>query len=360
MDINREAEMLNRIYNSIISVDIVDHSTFKILCIPYNSDLVAKVKAISGRKWNIANQYWEIPFRYGLIHELKIIFGKYLKLEFLKEIQQHLQNLKKELIIRKYSLKTIKSYLYYNINLLEYYAKFPEDIHNADIRNYMEYLVLEKQSSASTLNIAINAFRFYYGEILHRDFIYQIKRAKKDKKLPVVFSKQEISRLLSAPSSLKHRAILSLVYSAGLRVSEVVKLRPADVDKDRKLLIIKGAKGRKDRRTILSNKAYDLLQLYRLKFHPKYWLFEGEDPNCPVSIRTVQYVFENALRDSGIEKEAGIHSLRHSFATHLLEAGTDIRYIQEILGHESTKTTQIYTHVSNRNIGQIINPLDTL
>jgi site-specific recombinase XerD len=233
-------------------------------------------------------------------------------------------------------------------------------VSDEDIKDYLYRLVNEKNVSTSTLNTAINALKFYYGEVLKRRFVYEIKRPKKDKKLPVVLSQEEVSQILSSMSNIKHRAILMLIYSAGLRVSEVVKLKPEDIDAKRKLIHIKDAKGRKDRYTILSDVALEALREYQEKYKPEKWLFIGMNPGMHVSTRAVQAIFEQACGKAGISKGVSVHSLRHSFATHLLECGVDLRYIQELLGHKSSKTTEIYTRVSNKDIGKIKSPLDRL
>ena len=160
--------------------------------------------------------------------------------------------------------------------------------------------------------------------------------------------------------NIKHKAILMLIYSAGLRVSEVVKLKPQDIDSQRKLVHIGNAKGRKDRYTLLSGIALETLRNYWGKYKPKKWLFQSQDKEKHITTRTVQRIFESACKKAGIRKEVSVHSLRHSFATHLLEQGTDLRYIQELLGHKSSKTTEIYTHVSNRDLKKIKSPLDNI
>ena len=180
--------------------------------------------------------------------------------------------------------------------------------------------------SASTLNIAINALKFYFGEVLKRRFACSIRRPKKDKKLPVVLSQEEISVILSSVKNIKHRLILMLIYSAGLRVGEVVKLRTEDVDVRRKLIRIRGGKGRKDRYTILSDVALKTLREYVEKYKPKKWLFPGQRKDWHINTRTVQKLFENACKKAGITKDVTVHSLRHSFATHLLESGVYLRY----------------------------------
>ena len=243
---------------------------------------------------------------------------------------------------------------------MNFAGKSSQEMNESDIKNYLFYLVEKKDASASTLNVAVNAFRFYYGKILNRKFMYEIKRPRKDKKLPVVLSGGEVSRIISAVSNIKHKALLMLVYSAGLRVSEVVKLNVEDIDDERKLIHVRGAKGKKDRYTILSNKALATLNLYLKAYQPKKWLFNGAKKTRHLSTRSAQRIFDSAVKKAGIKKGVSIHSLRHSFATHLLESGTDLRYIQELLGHQSSKTTEIYTHVSTKNIGKIRSPLDNL
>lgn len=202
--------------------------------------------------------------------------------------------------------------------------------------------------------------KFYYGTILKKKFPYEIKRPRKDKKLPVVLSKEEIAQILSTVDNIKHKAILMLVYSAGLRVSEVVKLKPEDIDSKRKLIHIKGAKGRKDRYTLLADSVLDTLRNYWRQYEPKKWLFSSTKPDRHLHYRSIEKVFANACERANILKDATVHTLRHSFATHLLEAGTDLRYIQELLGHKSSKTTEIYTHVSRSSISRIVSPLDRL
>ena len=273
---------------------------------------------------------------------------------------QEFHILERELVSRKYSPKTVKSYLHYNRELVKFAGKNSQEINESDIKDYLFYLVEEKDVAASTLNIVVNALMFYYGRILKRKFMYEIKRPKKDKKLPIVLSQEEISKILSSVSNIKHKAILMIIYSAGLRVSEVVKLKVEDIDDERKLIHVRGAKGRKDRYTILSDKALETLNLYLKAYQPKKWIFTGIKKTRHLNTRSAQKIFDNAVKSAGIRKGVSIHSLRHSFATHLLESGIDLRYIQELLGHSSSKTTEIYTHVSTKNIGKIKSPLDNL
>lgn len=272
----------------------------------------------------------------------------------------YLEPLKKELLIRRYSRTTARTYLRYNRNLLLHAKKPPTEITAEDIKNYLQYMIRKRGIATATVNIIINALKFYYVDVLKRDFVCDIARPKKDKKLPVVLSKTEIKKILSAPRSIKHRAILMLVYSAGLRVGEVVRIKPGDIDGERMLVHVKSAKGRKDRYTLLSDVALRTLRLYWQCERPRTWLFPGQKEGRHITTRTVQQVFSNACKAAGIRKQVSVHSLRHSFATHLLESGIDLRYIQELLGHKSPQTTVIYTHVSKRKLEAIDSPLDSI
>ena len=353
----------------------------------YDHELVEKVRTIEGRKWHKYKKYWSFPDTNGTLEKiLKAFEGEEIQIdpalyksarvdpslqtqlphpviarrETTKQSLHDFEDLRRELISRKYSYKTVNSYIYYNRDLLNFINKKPSEIDDSDIKDYLLYLAEEKQSATSTLNQAINALKFYYGTMHKKKFIYEVKRPRKDKKLPVVLSKEEIAKILNSVNNLKHKAILILIYSAGLRVVEVVKLKVEDIDSKRMLIHIKGAKGRKDRYTLLSEKALEILRSYWREYKPVKWLFEGFRDGKYISTRTVQAIFEQAKEKAGIKKEISIHGLRHSFATHLLEGGTDLRYIQELLGHVSSKTTEIYTHVSQKSLGKIKSPLDTL
>ncbi|MBI4685072.1 MAG: site-specific integrase [Nitrospirae bacterium] len=270
------------------------------------------------------------------------------------------EDLRRELLSQKYSYRTVKGYLYYNRDFLDFVKKQPSEVNDNDLKDYLLYLAEEKQSATATLNQAINALKFYYGSMLKRKFVYEVKRPRKDKKLPVVLSKEEVAKILSAVDNIKHRAILMLIYSAGLRVGEVVKMKAEDIDSKRMLIHVKGAKGRKDRYTILSETALNVLRKYWREYKPQKWLFEGARRDRYISTRTVQHILEHACTQTNTKKDISVHTLRHSFATHLLENGVDLRYIQELLGHAHSKTTEIYTHVSTKSLGKIRSPLDSL
>lgn len=335
--------------------------------VPYDPALIAKIKSIEGYRWHPEEKCWSLPSGGDIVERLVSVFdGEKLDIDPSLQTSRvaiglgDLDGLRRELAARKYSTKTIKSYVHYNEDFLKFVKKNPLEVTNEDVKDYLFYLAETKDTSASTLNIAINALKFYYGEMLKRDFVYEIKRPKKDKKLPVVLSQEEVSRILSSVDNLKHKAILMLAYSAGLRVSEAVNLKVDDIDQQRRLIHVRAAKGRKDRYTILSEVAFEILRKYREEYGPEEWLFPGAHPKKHITTRTAQAIFEQAREAAEIQKEVTIHSLRHAFATHLLENGVDLRYIQELLGHKSSKTTEIYTHVSNRDLGRIKSPLDSL
>ncbi|MBA3047399.1 tyrosine-type recombinase/integrase [Patescibacteria group bacterium] len=269
--------------------------------------------------------------------------------------------LEQEMRLRNFSPKTIHSYLYYNKELLRFASyKSPKEITKQDIKDYLDFL-FNSGKSASTVNLTINALKFYYEQILQRKFFIPnvgIKRPKKDKKLPIVLSKQEVISMINATDNLKHKLIIQILYGSGLRISEIVNLQINDIDFNRRIIMIKAGKGRKDRITILSKQILENIDKYLLQWHPLVYLFESYEVGKKISIRSAQKIVINAIKKAGVNKAASAHSLRHSFATHLLEAGTDIRYIQELLGHARLETTQIYTKVANNKLREIESPLD--
>lgn len=268
--------------------------------------------------------------------------------------------LAEELQARKYSPRTVKLYCNANKAFCAFLRKIPEDVVKEDITRYLSFKEKHDKASASSLNVILSALRFHYGVLLGRDLTDNRKRPKADRRLPIILSKEEVAALLGATANIRHRLLLMLCYSGGLRVSEIVSLKCEDLDFSRGTLYIRKSKGRKDRYTILSGKVIDLLNQYKEIYHPSHWIFEGKIPSEHMCIRTAQRVFEVSLQKAGIKKAISIHGLRHSFATHLLESGTDIRYIQVLLGHASTKTTQVYTHVARGTVLKIRSPLDEI
>lgn len=269
-----------------------------------------------------------------------------------------LASLAQELIIRGFSRRTIKSYLSHNQRFLDWLGKSARDTSSQDIKDYLLYLKTKNYSNTS-LNSVISSLKFYYGQILHRKLFFSIRRPKKEKFLPMVLTRSEIIKIINSASNIKHKLLLSLLYGSGLRVSEVVKTKISHLDLAGKSLFVKDSKGAKDRYTLLSGISIKFLNIYlpKLSAEQKY-LFAGQSGKSRLSQRSAQKIFENALNKSGIKKEATCHSLRHSFATHLLEGGTDIRYIQKLLGHQNIKTTEGYTQVARNFYQNIKSPLD--
>jgi len=226
----------------------------------------------------------------------------------------------------------------------------------------MLYLIKERKCSYSHCNQVINAIKLYAkiaNNVDYKKFIY-FPRPKTENKLPKVLSKEEVKLLFSQMNNRKHKCELMIAYSCGLRVSEVMNLKVSDIDSKRMLVMIHQGKGRKDRITTLSDTMLVELRDYYKEYKPKQWLFENPSKSGPISTRTLQTIFNKAKVKANIRKEVTFHSLRHSYATHLLEAGVDLRYIQELLGHANSKTTERYTHVSTRSLLNIKNPLDSL
>lgn len=260
-----------------------------------------------------------------------------------------------EMKLRGFSPMTQSSYITNVKGFLRSAGKGPRATTTADVRKYLEALA-DAGKSASTLNTVYSALKFYFGSVLKRRFFVSIPRAKSSKKLPVVLSKQEVRLLLGTIKSAKHKLLLGMMYSAGLRVSEAVNLKVGDLDFDNQAVMVRGGKGGKDRVTLFSEKVSAPLARYVAKKDARDFVFESSRGG-KLTERSAQKIFAHALKDSGIKKQASCHSLRHSFATHLLENGTDIRYIQELLGHARLTTTQVYTKVARSALAAIQSPL---
>lgn len=334
---------------------------------PYNPGRVAKIKTIPGRRWNPEGRYWMVPAEEGVVERLLALFvGEEVEVDpALLQVKDivvgTLAAVEAELKLRGYSPKTCKAYRGHLKRFLGHFGRAPETLTGGEIRDYFLRLVRDDNVSRSYQNQAINAVKFLYRWVLKKpEVVRDLPRPRRERKLPLVLSREEVVRLFKAVDNLKHRAILLVIYAAGLRVSEAARLKVADVDGERLRIFVRGGKGRKDRYTIIAEAALEVLRDYWRVYRPKDWLFPGARPGSHISPRTIQAAFRKALDLAGIRKEATVHTLRHSFATHLLEDGVDLRYIQELLGHKDSRTTQLYTHVSNRAIGRIRSPLDKL
>ncbi len=269
--------------------------------------------------------------------------------------QDPIKKLDQEMILRGFSPSTRKSYIGYVVKVLDYTNKNPKTVNTNDIRNYLAHLANLKRSY-STLNTAYSAMQFYFEKILHRRFFVNIPRTKHVKKLPIVLSRAEIEKIIQATDNTKYRLMISLGYACGLRVSEVVSLRVADLDIDELTVHIKGGKGKRDRISVLPEGLQSVLQNIIAGKDANDFIFES-NRGGKLTTTSLQKMFRKSLKKSGIAKPATFHSLRHSFATHLLENGTDTRYVQELLGHANIRTTQIYTKVTNPKLRNIRSPL---
>jgi site-specific recombinase XerD len=271
------------------------------------------------------------------------------------------QRMMEDLKIRDYSEHTIAAYVSGVYRLATFYRKSPEKLGREEIRAFLVDLVEQKKASWPYYKQVLASLRFLYRHVLHRgEVVEDIRCPRPEKRLPVVLSVHEVARFFKAIPSLKHRTILMLAYGAGLRIGEAVRVRVSDIDRQRKVIRVQQGKGKKDRYTVLSPAMQEILDRYCWAARPEDLLFTTRFKDRPITDSTVQRVCIQAQKDAGIDKRISPHTLRHSFATHLLEAGTDLRVIQVLLGHASPKTTAIYTHVSTALIGKTISPLDAL
>ncbi len=279
----------------------------------------------------------------------------------LEDIDKTLTEFMAYLQSKRYSNNTIKTYKEALVTFLKFTKKPILEISNRDIVYFNTHYILRNNYSASFQNQVVNAIKLFFNTVgVHQVIIEKIHRPRTEKKLPNVLSKAEVKKILDHAANLKHKAMLSLIYACGLRRSEMLNLTFSAILSDRNLLLIRQSKGKKDRIVPLSDLMIDLLRTYYKKYVPKIWLFEGQLPGEKYSERSLEEVLKKAVRLAGIQKPVTLHWLRHSFATHLLERGTDLRYIQELLGHKSSKTTEIYTHVSVQSIQKIVSPFDDL
>lgn len=262
--------------------------------------------------------------------------------------------------LKGYSKSSIKNYTECIVSLANYYKTSPDLLSVEQVRNYIHFKLIEEKRSKSWANQIVSALKILFCDVLKREWNQlDIPRSRREKKLPVVLSKQEFSELISVIRNLKHRALLILKYSSGLRLSEVKNLKIGDVDSKRMMVRVVQAKGFKDRYSILSPVALEILREYYKMYRPVTWLFETKKSQA-MSERTIQAVFKNALGKSGIKKKVGIHSLRHSFATHMMEHGVSLPIIQQLLGHKSLRTTSVYLHVQKYTLDAVKSPLDSI
>ncbi len=262
--------------------------------------------------------------------------------------------------LRRFSPKTIACYLACMKGVARHFRKSPAELGDEEIRAYLHYLMEERKASQSVLVQSYSALKFFFENTLQKQWnAFRIPRCKQRRKLPGVLTREEVESILSATKNLKHHAILMTIYSAGLRIGEVTRLKVSDIDSGRMMIRVNEGKGLKDRYTLLGERNLEMLRRYWKAYRPLEWLFPGRNASEPVSISAIQRVFKTSLEKAGIKKKASVHTLRHCFATHLLESGTDLYYIQRLLGHKSAGTTSVYLHITGKDIGKIKSPIDS-
>jgi len=267
----------------------------------------------------------------------------------------------REMQIRNYSPRTIDTYLRGLTKISAHYKAPPDELSKEQIKSYIQKRIDSGRFSTSSVNQLISAFKILMVDVLGRKWEdFYIKRPLREKRLPVVFSKEEIERLLAVTKNLKHKTILCLAYSAGLRMSEVRNLHVSDIDSDRMQILIRSGKGKKTRYSLLGKRALELLRDYYRRYRPQDYLFPGQIPTQPLSERTIEVIFKRALKLAEIKKSGYFHCLRHTFATHLLEQGTNLRVLQQLMGHTSLKTTSVYLHVATCETKLVQSPIDAL
>ncbi len=331
------------------------------------------LKAMQSRHYHKVQKLWSVTNTDSNYKTLKEIFvGKYIikdeerkavipKVQLCLTGVSELFNTEQKLILKGYSENTVNSYRSELTYFFKYFESFDlRVVTKEQIESYIFHLITKYNIGESKQNITINAIKFYYESVLGmpREY-YNIQRPKKADSLPNTLSAEEVYKVINSPKNLKHKAILYTIYAAGLRVSEIINLRVKDIHSDDGYIFIKGAKGKKDRKTVLSDTLLVLLRRYYVSFKPSYWLFEGQSGE-QYSLRSISVIYRRAQEEAGVNPWSTPHTLRHSFATHLLENGENLRNIQVLLGHESSKTTEIYTHVVGVNKNKIMNPLDIM
>jgi integrase/recombinase XerD len=341
---------------------IISHKGMPRIAVFFEKDatLISRIKTFENALWSASKRYWHLPDT----EQNRLHFKLPLAPTLLPNSEgiASMETFKRYLLSKRYSPNTIKTYSEALKSFLTFCnTKAIKEISNEDVIAYNNDYILKNKFSSSYQNQIVNAIKLFFKIVKETAIeIDKIHRPKREKVLPNVLSKEEIKAILEAPKNLKHKAMLSMIYSCGLRRSELLNLKPNDIDSKRNVVIIRQSKGKKDRITPLSPKILTLLRAYYKEYSPKVYLFEGQEKNTQYSARSLEEVLKKSITLAKINKPVTLHWLRHSYATHLLESGTDLRYIQELLGHNSSKTTEIYTHVSTKNIQQIKSPFDDL
>ncbi|MFM9988059.1 MAG: tyrosine-type recombinase/integrase [Flavobacterium sp.] len=344
---------------------IIKHKMENRIAVTFEKEvtLINRIKQLEGSRWSQSLQLWHLPDTEA--YRIRFKISESIEKSILSHIdtpnQEALHRFIQEIQLKGYSPLTLKTYRNEFGSFLYYLKETPaKECSVEKIRDYILYCINEIKLSEATIHSRMNAIKFYYEQVLKREhFLFEIPRPKKPNKLPKVIATSDIKKIFESTPNLKHNTMLKLCYGLGLRVSEIINLKIVDIDSKAMQVFIERAKGKKDRYANLPVSILEQLRSYFVEYKPSVYLFEGQFGG-KYSSRSVQQVFRNSQKKAKINKILGVHSLRHSFATHLLEQGTDIRFIQELLGHNDIRTTLIYTQVSDKNIRKIISPLDTL
>ncbi|PJZ57222.1 tyrosine-type recombinase/integrase [Leptospira barantonii] len=329
---------------------------FLLVRFPYHQGAYDWIRTLPNAKWNSEKKFWIFPFSESLLENFLSLRNAKVTLEGELELFYWIRKLK----LSNASRRTIRSYHSNVLSFLKWSGKNPKEVTKEDLNSFLEFSFLEKGQSSATVTAKIQSLNSYFGVFLGKPWFKDLPRPKREQKLPDILSTLEVYKILNALENPKHKLLLSFCYASGLRVSELVHLKPKDIDEKRKTVKIREGKGKKDRFTMLSQACLSLWEEFRVSHPYEEWIFPGQDPSKPIHIRTAEKIFENAKSKAGITKDVSIHSLRHAFATHLLEAGTNIKHIQFLLGHKSVRTTEIYTRVSQVRVTKIESPLDSL
>jgi integrase/recombinase XerD len=350
---------------SAFQFEIGTHQGKEVIWIRFekNLSLINLLKQSVKAKWSASTKCWYVPdnAHYRLLFQLP---PKSIGKEAFSNIHEvnkpAMLRFQEQLILKGYSPNTIRTYTLEFAQLLYVLKSFcVDDLQPDRLRSYFLFCIQKLNMSENHLHSRINAIKFYFEQVLRREkFFFEIPRPKKPSLLPQVLDKADVKNMLKATENLKHKVMLKLCYGMGLRVSEVVTIKITHIDSKRMQVLVSQAKGKKDRYVNLPQSVLDELREYFKLYKPKEYLFEGANGG-QYSIRSVQAVFKTAMQKANINKKVGIHSLRHSFATHLMEQGTNLNFIQKLLGHNDIKTTMIYTHVSDSSISNVKSPLDS-
>jgi integrase/recombinase XerD len=350
----------------MITIDITDAKRMKITT-SQNAAYYKKIGSIHKASWIEGEQCWDMPYSdhhldrlVSVVKRENIILTPGMRDRLILDFTRCLHPLHAEMAFRRYRPNTIRMYMHHNLQLLLHAIKFPGFITIHDVRSYLNDPASFTKKAPATRQMVMKSLKFYYGRLLKKKFFSEVSGTKRDDMFSDVLSREEVAKIFFLTLSITHQAMLRLAYSSGLRASEVVKLRPADIDFERKIIFVRGVKGRKDRYAICSNAAIETLAIYIYSTRPKAWLFPGRRKDSPISIRTVENIFARTTASAGITRRVTFRILRQSFAIHLLENGVDMSRIREILGAKRGGVKDIDSRESPRESMGIVNPLDSI